>query len=166
MYQTGNRVVYGIHGVCTVAAMESRVIDGKTVQYLVLEPIGKEDARYLVPTYNGAAMKKVRAILTKEELDHLIHSDVIRADTWIRDENARKQRYRELIGGGDRVGLMSMVRSIYRHKTEKEAAGKRCHLCDENFLRDAEKLLSGEIAIVMEMEFDQARAYLRQQLKA
>lgn len=40
------------------------------------------------------------------------------------------------------------------------------HLCDENFLRDAEKLLSGEVAIVMEMEYDRAREYLRQQLKA
>ena len=73
---------------------------------------------------------------------------------------------RELIAGGDRAKLMAMVHAIYRHKAEQTAVGKKVHQCDENFLRDAEKLLSGEVAIVMEMDYDRAREYLRQQLKA
>ena len=166
MYQTGDRVVYGSHGVCCVASFEERVIDRKIVQYLALEPVGQEGARYLVPTHNPAAMAKLRKMLTKQEMETLLHSDAVRADAWIRDENTRKQTYRELIAGGDRAKLMAMVHAIYRHKAEQTSAGKKVHLCDENFLRDAEKLLSGEVAIVMEMEYDRAREYLRQQLKA
>ena len=45
MYQTGDRVVYGSHGVCCVASLEERVIDRKIVQYLALEPVGQEGAR-------------------------------------------------------------------------------------------------------------------------
>lgn len=166
MYQVGDKVVYGVHGVCLVAAEESRMVDRKKVTYLALEPVGQEGTRYLVPTHNAAAMAKLRPMLTAEQLQELIHSDAVQADGWIRDENQRKQTYRELIGSGDRVRLMQMVHTLYRHKKEQLEAGKKVHLCDDNFLRDAEKLLAGEFAIVLGMEADAARQYIRTSLKA
>ena len=57
MYQIGDQVVYGIHGVCCVVEQEERVIDRKRVTYLVLEPVGQDGSRYLVPTHNAAAMQ-------------------------------------------------------------------------------------------------------------
>lgn len=166
MYQIGDKVVYGIHGVCVVTDQEKRVIDRKTVIYLALEPIGQAGSRYLVPTHNAAAMAKVKHMLTREELETLIESDAVRTDGWIRDENQRKQTYRELISSGDRAKLMQMVHTLYCHKAAQAVAGRKCHLCDENFLRDAEKLLMGEVGIVMDMEPDQAKQYIRSKLKA
>ena len=49
MYQVGDRVVYGIHGVCNVIDREQLVVDRKTVSYLVLEPLGQEGTRCMVP---------------------------------------------------------------------------------------------------------------------
>lgn len=165
MYQIGDQVVYGMHGVCRVVDMEERVIDRKRVSYLALEPVGQTGSRYLVPTHNQAAMSKLRQMLTPEQMNALMQSDEIRADGWIKDENLRKQTYRELISSGDRVSLMKMVCTLYRHKAEQSAAGKKVHLCDDNFLRDAEKLLCSEVSLVLGMEYDQARTYLRNQLK-
>lgn len=165
MFQVGDRVVYGVHGVCSVTATEERVIDRLHRTFLVLEPVGLDGSRFLVPTHNGAAMGKIRPMLTPEELEQLLSSDQIREDKWIRDENQRKQAYRELIGGGDRVGLMQMVYALYLFRSRQSATGKRIHQCDENFLRDAERLLSGEIAIVLNMPTDEARSYLRDKLK-
>lgn len=91
--------------------------------------------------------------------------DEVRTDGWIREENLRKQTYRELIGSGDRIRLMQMVRTLYRHKAAQSAAGRKVHLCDENFLRDAEKLLTSEVSIVLGMEPEQAKQYLRDFLK-
>ena len=164
MFQVGDQVVYGIHGVCRVADQEERVIDRKRVTYLALEPVGQDGSRYLVPTHNAAAMAKLRQMLSKEELEALLQSDEVREDGWIRDENLRKQTYRELISSGDRVKLLCMVRTLYRHKAEQAAAGRKVHLCDDNFLRDAEKLLASEVSIVMDMEFDQAKRYLKEKL--
>lgn len=166
MYQMGDRVVYGIHGVCRIVDQEKRVIDRKTVTYLVLEPMGQEGSRYLVPTHNEAAMSKLRPMLTPEELEALMGSEEVRQDGWIREENLRKNTYRELITSGDRAGLLRMVHTLYRHKREQNAAGKKVHLADENFLRDAEKLLVSEISVVMSLPADQARTYLRTQLQA
>lgn len=166
MYQVGDQVVYGIHGVCRVVDLEERVIDRKRVSYLALEPVGQDGSRYLVPTHNQVAMAKIRKMLSPEELKHLLASDEIRVDGWIRDENQRKQVYREKISSGDRAVLMQLICTLYRHKAEQLASGKKVHQCDENFLRDAEKLLAGEISIVMGMEFPQALSFLREQLNA
>lgn len=166
MYQVGERVVYGMQGVCVVADQEKRVVDRKTVTYLVLEPIGQEGSRYLVPTHNETAMAKLRKILTREELAAMLDSPEVRSQEWIMDENRRKQLYRELISSGDRLRLMQMVHTLYVHQSAQKASGRKCHLCDENFLRDAEKLLAGEIALVMELDADGAKRFLREKLKA
>lgn len=165
MYEIGQRVMYGLHGVCRVADKEERIVDRNRIVYLVLEPEGQDHSRYLVPTQNAVAMSKVKQILSREELDALLESAEVNSDSWIRDENIRKQNYRELIVSGNRVKLMQMVRSLYRHKTAQAAAGRKVHMCDENFLRDAEKLLVGEISVVMDMEPNQAKQYLRSKLK-
>lgn len=164
MYQIGDRVVYGSHGVCVVKAEDQRKVDRKMVTYLVLEPLGQEGSQYLVPTHNEAAMAKLVPILTKEALEQLLAAPETLQDGWIQDENRRKQMYRELISSGNRVKLIQMVRSLYRHKKHMADTGKRIHLCDENFLRDAERLLSGEVAIVLETDADSAKAYIREKL--
>ena len=164
MYQTGDKVIYGMHGVCTVADMEKRTVDGKTVIYLVLEPEGQSGSRFMVPTHNAAAMGKVRQVLSGEEMEALLASELVRLDVWTPDEGRRKQQYRELIGSGNREKLAQMICSLYRFRREQTAAGKKLHMCDENFLRDAEKLLSGEIASTLEIPPAEALQYLRKKL--
>ena len=165
MYHAGDQVVYGMHGVCRVIQEEQKIVDRKTVTYLVLEPLGQSGSRFLVPTHNAVAMGKIRPMLTKEALDAMLSSEAVRADGWIPDEGQRKQMYRELIGSGDRVKLAQMVRTLYRHKTAQLAAGRKVHLCDDNFLRDAEKLLISEAAVVLGFDQEQAKQYIRQKLK-
>lgn len=166
MYQIGDRVIYGIHGVCRVTDLEERIIDRQKRVYLVLEPEGQVGSRYLVPTHNATAMAKLRQMLTAQVLEEMLCSDAVRQDGWIPDENQRKQTYRELIASGDRESLMRMVHTLYGRRAEQTAAGKKFHMCDENFLRDAEKLLSSEIAMVLDMDADAAKQYLREQLKS
>lgn len=165
MYQVGELVVYGMHGVCRVVSQEERLVDKKRLNYLALEPVGHGDSRFLVPTQNASAMAKLQPVLSKEELEAMITSEDVKTGEWIRDENQRKQTYRELIGSGDRKRLMRMVHTLYRHKANQITLGKKNHLCDENFLHDAEKLLIGEISIVLRLEPEQARAYIHKNLK-
>ena len=165
MYQTGDRVVYGIHGVCDIIGLETQMIDRKEVTYLVLEPLAQPGSRYMVPSHNPAAMAKLKKMMTREELDSLIRSESVRVGSWISDESQRKQIYRELIGSGDRERLISMICTLYRHKAEQTAAGRKVHLCDDNFLRDAEKLLISEVSVVMDMDMDTAKKFIRTQLK-
>lgn len=165
MYQIGDKVTYGIHGVCAIVDTEQRVIDRNNITYLVLEPISQAGARYLVPTHNQVAMSKLSAVMDKQALLALLSDSAASADAWIRDENSRKQRYRELIGSGDRLRLMQMCASLYRHREEQLSAGRKIHMCDENFLRDAEKLLCSEISLVMEVTSEEAKRILYSNLR-
>ena len=164
MFVAGDRVLYGSHGVCRVMALEERKIDRKLVTYLALEPEGQAGSSYLVPTHNAAAMAKLSPILSREELESLLTSDVIRGGDWVEDGNQRKLLYRELISSGDRVKLLQMICALYRHKEARLAEGKKFHQSDDGFLRDAERLIASEIACVMELDPQQAKAYLKEKL--
>lgn len=165
MYQIGEYVVYGIHGVCRVLGKEKQLVNRKRTEYLVLEPLAQNESKFYLPTQNPTAMGKLKAVLSRDEMNELMASEDIRQDCWIQEENLRKQYYRDLIGSGDRVALLRMVSALYRYKDEQAAAGRKFHQCDDNFLRDAEKLLCSEISLIMELEPEQAREYLRHQLR-
>lgn len=161
MYQQGNRVLYGIHGVCTVLGTEQKSVDRKKVEYYVLEPMEQPGARYYVPTQNQAAVAKLRPVLDAETLQALLRSDAVREDFWIPDENRRKLRYRELINSGDRAALLGMIGTLHRHKQELLRQGRKFHLCDENFLRDTEKLLYAELSLVLGMKPNEVGEYVK-----
>ena len=165
MYQIDDWVVYGIHGVCRVVGTEKQLVNRKRTLFLVLEPLAQAESRFYLPVDNPTAMSKLKSVLTKSEFAELLDSDAVRQDIWIPEENLRKQRYRELIGTGDRVSLMNLAATLYRYKDTQTAAGRKFHQSDENFLRDAERLLSSELSLVMELPQQEARDYLRQKLK-
>ena len=161
MFQQGSRVVYGIHGVCVILGLETRTVNRCKVEYYVLEPVKQTGDRYYVPTQNAAAVAKMKPILTKEQLDALLSSPEAAEDAWIVDENQRKQKYRELITGGDRAALLSMVKALHIHKDAQLAQGRKLHLCDENFLRDAENLLGGEFSLVLGIAPNEVGGYIQ-----
>jgi len=165
MYQSGECVIYGIHGVCRVIGLEKQLINRKRTEYLVLEPLGSGESRFYVPTSSDLAMAKLRPVLEKEALINLMESDEIHNSEWIADESARKNCFRELIGSGDRTALLKMVCMLYQYKERQLAAGKKFHQCDDNFLRDAEKLLSSEICYVMSVSPEEAKKFLREKLQ-
>ena len=164
MYEIGEMVMYGVHGVCTVVDVEERKIDRKLAQYLVLQPKEQSGSRFYVPMANANAMAKLRPMLTLQQLEELLASDAVRQDCWIADENQRKQCYRELIAGGDRTALLQMVRTLYTQKQVQISQGRKFHLCDENFLRDAQKLLSTEFSVILGIPQAEVGAYVLSKL--
>ena len=160
MFQIGDQVVYGIHGVCRIIGLEERTVDRKKIRYFALEPLDQPGARYFVPSENPAALSKLRHLISREDLENLLASTEIRETCWIADENQRKQRYRELINSSDRVALLRMINTLHQHKKAQAEAGRKFHLCDENFLRDAEKLLNAEFSLVLNIQPTEVEGYI------
>ena len=160
MYQIGQKIVYGIHGVCCIVDLEEKKIDRKTICYFVLEPIDQPGSRYYVPSENQAALSKLRPLSSKDELQSLLTSPLTE-NVWIPDENRRKQYYRELVSSVNLKAMIDMVRCLRLHRRQQMEQGRKFHQCDENFLRDAQKLLSTEITMVMGIPDDQVDTYLQ-----
>lgn len=165
MFQVGDQVVYGSHGVCRIVGEEERLIDRKRIRYFALEPASQPGTRFLVPSENPAALAKLRHLISREELDALLSSPEVRESCWIADENARKQRYRELIVSCDRVALLRMIHTLHAHKRKQIESGRKFHLCDENFLHDAEKLLTAEFSLVLNIDPSEVKGYILSELE-
>lgn len=164
MFEPGSRVLYGMHGVCVVAAVEPMRFGKQKGLYYVLEPLSQPGARFYVPAENAAAVAKLRPILTREEILQLLRSEEVKKDVWIGDENLRKQRYKQLLAGSDRGELMCMMHTLYIHRQNQLTAGRKFHQCDENFLHDAERILHTEFALVMELDPEQVVPFIKEQM--
>jgi CarD family transcriptional regulator len=79
---------------------------------------------------------------------------------WIPDENRRKQQYRAIISSGDACAQLSMYRMLQQYQAQQGKIGKKIHICDDNFMRDVQKIISGEIAAVMQIPIKDATQYL------
>ncbi len=164
-YQAGQQLLYGVHGVCNVVGIIQRKIDRKMVEYYELAPVEQPESRFYIPTGNPAAVAKLHPIMTVQELDQLLDQVKAEDSAWIADENRRKLHYRELVSNLDRKELCSTVAALLRHKKNQMAAGKKLHLCDENFLRDARKLIDGEFSLVLGLPKEQIGEYIQKKLE-
>lgn len=150
MYEISQLVVYAGQGVCRIANVEQRIVNRNEISYYVLQPLAQPGADYYVPCHNPAATAKMRPLLTKAEIQNALEVEPSNED-WIPDENRRKQYYRQLSSGSDLTAIVRMVRYLNRHRDQLRDAGKKLHMCDENFLREAEHMLMKELSIVLQI---------------
>lgn len=165
MYQVGQKVLYGAHGVCSITALEVRRVGKEKKEYYCLEPVDQPGAVFYVPTGNPAAVAKIRPMISRDEFEALIAEQKDREWNWIGDENQRKQYYRDLITRNDRGELIAAIGGIYRHKRQLEETGRKFHVCDEGFLRDATRLISSEFALVLGIPKSEVAQYMKDQLE-
>lgn len=165
MYQRGELVVYGMHGVCKILDLEIKMMNRKKTEYYVLSPVANEQARFYVPTQNQAAVSKLRPILTRDAVIELLKSIDLEKCSWVEDDNKRKVLYKEIINRGDREELISLIRLLHVHRSEQFSQGRKFHLSDDTFLRDAEKLISSEISMVMGIPHGEVRQFIHERVK-
>jgi CarD family transcriptional regulator len=65
--------------------------------------------------------------------------------------NERKEYYKNLLAAGDHAALIQMIKTLYAHKKQREAEGKRLHVMDEHFFTDAEQILYNEFQYVLQL---------------
>ncbi|MBQ8768248.1 MAG: CarD family transcriptional regulator [Oscillospiraceae bacterium] len=151
MFQVNDVIIYGAQGVCKITGTEEKAISGVKKTYFVLKPVSEKGATIFAPTDNQAVLKKMRRLLTRDEIHSLIDSMPQEDAQWISNENERKERYRSILAQGDHLELIKMIKAIYAHKKEREAEGKRLHMSDERFFKDAEQILYNEFQYVLEL---------------
>lgn len=160
MYALNELVNYGAHGVCRVTDTEVQKVGGKQISYLVLVPVEQPGAKFLVPQSSAAAMAKLRPLISKDALLAALNPACI-GDAWIADEGARKLQYKSLLSGGSPTELAAMLFALYAQKKQQLSAGKKFHMSDDLFLRDAEKLLASETAVVLGLSYPDALQHIR-----
>ena len=160
MYQVNDLVLYSVHGVCKVVELQVQIVNRKRVEYLVLEPLSQATSRFFVPAENKTALAKLRPLLSKQEIMELLGSPASHQNLWIDDENQRKQQYKDLLASCDRGMLLSLLRLLELHKQNQTEMGKKFHISDANFMRDAQKIIFSEFSFVLEIPNETVAQYI------
>ncbi len=162
MYKKGDIVLYTSNGVCRITGITTKKIAGTKMEYYVLTPIYADSSTLFVPTCNETLVNKMRYILSSDEINSVI-SNIVSEPEWIDDKNARFELCREIISNGDFEKLVLLVRSLKNHEKQQVAKGKHLHISDERFLKEAEKMVSEEISIVLNIKRSDVIPMLMQQ---
>ena len=151
MFQINDVIIYGSQGVCEIIGIEEKTIGGAKNNYFVLKPINDQGSTIYAPTDNALVLKKMRKLLTVGEINALIDSMPAEKTLWIDNVNERKECYKNLLADGDHAALIQMIKTLYAHKKQRESEGKRLHVMDEHFFKDAEQILYNEFQYVLQL---------------
>ena len=98
--------------------------------------------------------------MTQQDINALIDSMPNNTPVWITNDNERKETYRKILASGNQADIIAMIQALFQHKKVREAEGKRLHMSDEYFMKDAEQILYNEWQYVLNVDKDGLMAYI------
>lgn len=155
--------MYGNTGVCRVEEIgkPDGLSDGDTLYYK-LNPVYDTETIY-TPVDTKAFM---RPVITREEAEQLIDRiPTIPEDVCEnRDMKMLNERYRACLNTHDSDDLVRLIKSVYLKNERSIKAGRHMGQIDQQYMKRAEKLLYGELAVALGMEFDQVQPYIKRRV--
>ena len=155
MFQINDIVTYGTNGVCKIENITVKEFMGSAKEYYVLKPVNDNASTIYVPVHNEKVAGKMRKILSEHEVYRLIVTMPGQEHIWFQRDNERKEQYKNIIARGDHGELIGMIKAIYLQKKKREAEGKRLHISDERFFKEAERILYEEFQYVLNIRRDE-----------
>ncbi len=145
MFRVGDIVVYGWSGVVRIE--EIKELPFGEGLYYVLRPVSREETVY-VPIENKTLVSRMHPVLSAREADEVIASMAGEPLSWIENENARKQMYREVFESGDRIAIARLLKMLWQRRDSLQSSGRRLRMSDEKTMREAERILYDEFSCV------------------
>lgn len=161
MYTAGDKIIYGGSGVCTVLEVctpnFSREERGR--QYYKLCPVYGTETIY-APVDTRTFM---RPVMTKEEAEALI-ARIPEIDECVCTSHSitmLRQQYEEFFRSHDCETYIQLVKGIY----SKGAAGKKLGQTDQRYMKRAEDVLYGELAVALGIAPAEVPGYIEKTLE-
>ncbi|WP_195267837.1 CarD family transcriptional regulator [Eubacterium sp. 1001713B170207_170306_E7] len=158
-------VLYGTEGVCKIKDIVRENFGGGTMEYYVLQPIYKDSLTIFVHTGNDHLISKMRRVLSRQEIDEIIRTMPEETLLNIENESTREIKYQEIINSGDRRAVVKLIKTIYLRQKSRKEQKKKPYATDERFLKEAEKLLYDEFALVLNVKPNQVLPFIIKQIE-
>ena len=130
MFQKGEYIVYGQHGICLVEDITHLNIseaDEKKLYY-VLVPVGTRGSRIYYPAdRENPTIEKIQ----------------------IGIEKLREDTYKKALYSGNQKIWASLLKTLYERKQDRLKTGKRIASVDERYQKMVDEALCGELAFVL-----------------
>jgi len=161
MFQPGELVVYGSTGVCRVEEIVSMDQPGvsRGKRYYLLKPLWQDGVIYAPVDSKKVLM---RPVISREEAEALIdqmpaiQAAVCRGST----AQALAQQYQTAVRDGGHQALIEMMKAIHYKQSQAELKNRRLGMIDERYMKQAERMLYGELATALDIGFDEVEPYI------
>ncbi len=163
MYAVNDTVLYGKNGVCRIVALEQRRIRNEKKQYYVMHPVFKEDLTLYAPVGKESRLG-MQQVLTADQVRDLIREMPEQPDDWVDDTRQRKELFDEVMGSGDRLRMISMIRTLHRRQVQLQKIGKQLGSKDVQYYKDAQKRIHDEFALALDISPEQVVAFIMHEL--
>lgn len=152
MYTKNKYVVYGMEGICQIIDIRNEKIGGQVKEYYILKPVYTEGSTIFVPTDNENLLKRMRHVLSVDEIHSLINSMPHIDIPVIEDSKERYEKFQSVLQKGDVKELVMLIKALYLVNEERINEGKKPYKSDEKIIALAEKLVCQEFALVLDIE--------------
>ncbi len=167
MYQTGELIVYGTTGVCRVEGVTKPRLNlaERNREYYLLTPLFQDGVIYSPVDSEKVAM---RPVMTRQEAEELVDQmPELQAEAWKAPTmQALTQRYQDVMRSHDCRQLAALTKSIYAKRRQAESHKRRLGLVDERYMKQAERLLYGELSVALDIPYDDVEAYIARRVEA
>ncbi len=160
MFDIGEYIIYGNHGVCEVKEISKKTISSMIGEklYYTLAPVYTKGSTIYSPVDNGKVA--IRSVLTKDEAEELIESMPEIGLIENVEEKKREILYKDMIRSCNCKALISMIKTLYKRRKERIEEGKKFTAVDERYYNQAKGCLYGEIAIALDMDMEDVEDYI------
>lgn len=163
-FEVGQKIVYGNDGICIIEGFEKRSFnETDAIEYFKLVPVDSKTSAYFVPN-NEMADKKMRELMTKEEVLALIDEMPDIKQDWLDNKNERRVMFNSILKSDDYRQLIGMIKSICLNKEEKESIGKTLTASDDKAMKKAEEIMYKEFATVLEIPYEDVQQYVNDRI--
>ena len=166
MYGIGDVVVYGSQGICKITAIEEKKFNREIKKYFVLKPVYDDRNTIFVPIDNPLLNSRIHSVLTEDEMKGLIDNIPNEELLWFDNDTERKEQYRKVMVEGNRNNVSRIIKTLRRHRSKQQQAGKKLRSADEYALKEAEKLLYDEIAFIFNIEPQNVLPFIEEKIGA
>lgn len=161
MYNIGEYVNYGGHGICRIQDICAR--DFKTgageQNYYILQPISQGSTTFYLPADKPAAQARLRPVLTKAQIDEIIASVRNAEMPWIADRKLRQTKFQQIISQRDTAQLLLLASSLHQQQLLKGLSTG-----DRETLHKIEGIIEQEFAFSLGLNAKEIGSYIQSRL--
>ena len=160
MFETGNYVVCGQHGVCRVECMgplKLTEVSGDRIYYTLSQVYSQSGVIYVPADSDKIIM---RPVISREEAGRLIDEMEDMDMLWVETEKKREDVFKQALRSCDIREWVRIIKTLYARKQERLARGKKVTASDERFLHAAEENLYGELAVSLGKKKEEIEEYI------
>ncbi len=166
MFQTGSYVTYGKRGVCKIEEtgcyFKESMHDSR--EYYKMRPVFSKGDTVYIPVDNQIP---IRRILTSDEARECIEEipqiqpEIFRC----RQQTRLAAHYQEMVNTCDLRVLLAVIKECYIKKKEAEEGHRKLGQVDSRFMKCAEDLTYGELAVALDTTPDQVKHFVIDKMK-